>query len=399
MTEKNMKAISWIFAVVVLAVLAIAKAHAAASAAAPVEVALGDIVSVPIGVACPSYATVQKYKLLVNGSYMGIAAQGCVNDVDAAKDKPTSHIQFLLRKDSDPPASETAVAWRTLIGRPGAKNDTPMTRMINFGVSDENGKDISAANPGMTFIWSPEWKSWAGGIVFVIVLLLFVLLGAFTSLVRDVGRAVSVPFKQRTFSLARTQMAWWTLIVVGSYIYEWIASGTMPPLSAQALALMGIYSVLTVSSRSVDLNRQTKFPPSSPGVFFNDLVSDESGVAIHRVQMLVFTIIVGLMFIYQVVTTTSMPALEPYTLTMIGISGATYIGLKATEPQPKQEENADNAAGAAAPGPIADGGIKAGYSEGEADGGAGSAGNAASKGAQANDEGIKSGYSTNDGTT
>ncbi|WP_248322683.1 hypothetical protein [Caballeronia sp. Sq4a] len=143
--------------------------------------------------------------------------------------------------------------------------------------------------------------------------------GRAIALLRDIGSSTSLSLDQRTFSLARTKMAWWTLIIVGSYTYEWIASGTMPPLSAQALALMGIYSVLTVGSRSVDLARETHFPPSVP-LFFRDLVSDESGVAIHRLQMLVFTVIVGLMFVHQVLTTASKPALEPYTLSIIGIS-------------------------------------------------------------------------------
>jgi len=47
-------------------------------------------------------------------------------------------------------------------------------------------------------------------------------------------------------------------------------------LSGQALVLMGIYSVLGVSSRGVDLSRQTAFPATTPH-FFQDLTSDEMG--------------------------------------------------------------------------------------------------------------------------
>ncbi|WP_321945386.1 hypothetical protein [Paraburkholderia sp. J10-1] len=329
----------------------------------PRPVALGDIVAVTLKKQpCQSLAVVQKYRLLVNGAYTGIAAQGCQN-VALPDGSTAGQIQFLLRKDSDPPAPETAAAWRTLIGEPWQGQGTPTEREIAFGVSDEAGNEIPVMDGTQTFRWSPVWKMIAGGAVFVAVIFIFVLLARQTALLRDVGSTTSVPLNRRTFSLARTQMAWWTLIIVGSYIYEWLASGVMPPLSAQALALMGIYSVLTVGSRSVDLARDTQFPPSVPR-FFSDLVSDESGVAIHRLQMLIFTVIVGLMFVYQVLTTVSMPALEPYTLAVIGISGATYIGLKSTEPQPKPVDPAQPATPADTP--ASSNGIKSGYAEGDA---------------------------------
>ncbi|WP_321934529.1 hypothetical protein, partial [Paraburkholderia sp. J8-2] len=84
----------------------------------PRPVALGDIVAVTLKKQpCQSLAVVQKYRLLVNGAYTGIAAQGCQN-VALPDGSTAGQIQFLLRKDSDPPAPETAAAWRTLIGEP-----------------------------------------------------------------------------------------------------------------------------------------------------------------------------------------------------------------------------------------------------------------------------------------
>lgn len=351
-----MKAIRGLLAMLFLVFVSLANA-----AAKPLPAALGDVVALTMTGPCGSLDTVQKYKLLVNGAYTGIAAQGCQNVSDSA-----GQVQFLLRKDSDPPAPDTAAAWRTLIGGPWTGPGTATERTIKFGISDEAGKEVPTTDGERMFLWSPGWKMFAGALVFLLVIFIFVVLAWKTALLRDVGSTASVGHDERTFSLARTQMAWWTLIIVGSYIYEWIASGAMPPLSAQALALMGIYSVLTVGSRSVDLARDTHFPPSVP-LFFRDLVSDESGVAIHRLQMLVFTIIVGLMFVYQVLTTTSMPPLEPYTLAIIGISGATYIGLKSTEPTPKPVDGLEQTApvAPAAPDPAAGGNdVKSAYTAG-----------------------------------
>jgi hypothetical protein len=145
---------------------------------------------------------------------------------------------------------------------------------------------------------------------------LFLFLGAKTALLRDVGAETNVPFQQRTFSLARTQMAWWTAIILVSYVFEWLALGGVPALSAQPLVLMGFYSVLGVTARGVDLSRRTQFPPTTPH-FFRDLTSDEGGVAVHRVQMLIFTIVVGLMFLNQVITTCSMPRFDINTLLLL----------------------------------------------------------------------------------
>jgi hypothetical protein len=362
-----MKAMKWLLTMIVLSASALTNVFAASAATTTDSTALGDIVEVPIDSPCPPLSTTTKYKLLVNGAYTGITAQGCMNyDLPAKAGEKTGQkggrIQFLLRKDSEPPAPDTAVAWRTLIGTPWTGHGTSRVRVISVGVSDENDKDIATSGASVNFVWAPLLKLWVGAAAFGVVVVLFVLLGAKTALLRDVGASTSVPFKERTYSLARTQMAWWTVIIAGSYIYEWIASGTMPPLSAQALALMGINGVLTVTSRGVDLVRETHFPATVPH-FFHDLVSDESGVAVHRVQMLVFTIIVGGMFAYQVVATASMPALEPYTLTLIGISGATFIGLKSTEPQPKLEDKTQLAT---SNGQTNASGIKSGYSTSEA---------------------------------
>jgi hypothetical protein len=54
-----------------------------------------------------------------------------------------------------------------------------------------------------------------------------------------------------------------------------------------------------------------------------------------------------------------MPAFDPNTLALLGISGATYIGFKTTEAQPKPESAATTAG-------ISLDGLKSGYSTGDA---------------------------------
>lgn len=334
---------------------------------------VGDVLEVPVLTACPPlHDTLVKYQLLVAGAPAGVAAQGCT-DLPGAKpaaagDRKTAvaKVYFLLHLygDAANPAQLTpqnSVAWRTLIGLPWDSSGFSRVRVIDLGVVDDAGHNIAIDGASVEFVWAPLWKLVLGIVAVLAVIALFLWLGASTSLLRDVGTKTDVPAAQRTFSLARTQMAWWTLIVVASYVFEWIATGTQPVVTSQALILMGMYSALGVTSRGVDLTRQTVFPPTTPH-FFWDLVSDESGVALHRLQMLVFTVLVGVNFFYGVLTTVAMPTLDVPTLFLVGISGATYIGFKSTEPQPKSEDDTQAASSATAD---ADAG-KSGYSTGDA---------------------------------
>lgn len=65
--------------------------------------------------------------------------------------------------------------------------------------------------------------------------------------------------------------------------------------------------------------------------FFRDMLSDETGVSLHRFQMLVWTVVLGLVFLSQVYKALTMPDLSPELLALLGISGGTYLGFKMPE--------------------------------------------------------------------
>jgi hypothetical protein len=315
-----------------------------------IQGSLGDVVRVPIADDCPAQSVVRQYTLMIDGNNTGITAQGCSGDPHA--------VSFLLGRTSGTLPSENAAAWHRLTGFPWEGNGSVLVRELSASVADADGKPVSGPGATLLFTWSRAWRIAVAAVIAIATVALFIYLGAKTALLRDVGAETTVPFQQRTFSLARTQMAWWTAIIVVSYVFEWLALAGVPALSAQPLILMGIYSVLGVTARGVDLSRRTQFPSTTPH-FFKDLTSDESGVAVHRLQMLIFTILVGLIFLNQVITTCTMPRFDINTLLLLGISGATYIGFKTTEAQPKTDGPAtsdDTAAEA----------FKSGYSTGDA---------------------------------
>jgi chaperonin cofactor prefoldin len=68
-------------------------------------------------------------------------------------------------------------------------------------------------------------------------------------------------------------------------------------------------------------------PPSSSG-FINDILSDDDGVSFHRLQIVVWTVVLILIFIVSVYDVLAMPDYDKTLLALMGISGGTYIGFK-----------------------------------------------------------------------
>ena len=88
-----------------------------------------------------------------------------------------------------------------------------------------------------TFQVFPSY-SWLVVVFLLALLVLFVLLAWKSDIVRD-GPS-NGHGAQRSFSLARCQMAWWFFIIVASYHYIWMVTGDRDSLTAGALILIGI---------------------------------------------------------------------------------------------------------------------------------------------------------------
>lgn len=67
--------------------------------------------------------------------------------------------------------------------------------------------------------------------------------------------------------------------------------------------------------------------------FFADLVSDNTGGTLHRWQIVVWTVIIALIFLWLTYNTLEMPELPTTLLTLMGISGTLYVGFKFPETQ------------------------------------------------------------------
>lgn len=213
--------------------------------------------------------------------------------------------------------------------------------------------------------------------------------------IREVGSDGKVTFKDengklvlssevrpvmKTYSLARTQLAFWVFVTLASFFFIWIVTTDRQTLPTFVLGILGISSATAVGSTLIDssrrtgsesdrdaleaqltqlqtaaasetdatklasINRQIKetqdaikriedFRPGPTRGFWKDILSDDTGITIHRFQIVAWTIVLGIIFGVTVINTLLMPNFDGTLLALMGISSGAYISLKPTEKQ------------------------------------------------------------------
>jgi hypothetical protein len=202
--------------------------------------------------------------------------------------------------------------------------------------------------------------------------------------------------KHKPYSLARFQMAFWFVLIVTSFLFIWLVTNAVDTITATALALMGIGAGTFLGAMAIDvgnaqsenargvdlsvelegltadiadLDARIATAPPPPNVldlqqmvnskqarrvlvqtelakltaaaqpkeskgFLNDILTDESnGISFHRFQMFVWTLVLGVLFVYSVWNRLSMPEFSAMLLGLLGISDGTYLGFKIPEKQ------------------------------------------------------------------
>ena len=198
--------------------------------------------------------------------------------------------------------------------------------------------------------------------------------------------------KNRPYSLGRFQMAFWFTMVIVSFLFIWLITDAYDVITPGVLALIGISAGTSLSSMVIDNSKseevlqqtislyqekeiltteiaELKAPinavPPSNGLsasqavlnqkmqrvaditplinknilllkpvshsFLKDILSDVNGISFHRLQMFIWTIVLGLLFIYSVWKRLSMPEFSATLLALQGLTAGTYLGFKFPE--------------------------------------------------------------------
>lgn len=198
---------------------------------------------------------------------------------------------------------------------------------------------------------------------------------------------------QQTYSLARWQMAFWFTLVFGVFIFLFLLLGDTNTITAQALSLMGISGLTAICAEAVDAQKYSPADAANRGLralglnsyedvirvrreiedrqaelgatvdvkrreqltveisdrnsilrtyddktraftsqgWFADITTDLNGTALHRLQVLCWTVTLGCIFVYLAYRNLCMPEFNGTLLALMGISSAGYVGFKFQE--------------------------------------------------------------------
>ncbi len=215
-----------------------------------------------------------------------------------------------------------------LSGHPWRHTEDNFVRELRYAISmnENSGTQILASGAAWHRVLS--WPRLLLGSVFILAVALGLLkMGKQSALLKDrIGGASSA-----SYSLSRVQMAWWFFIIFASYVWLWIVGESIPSLTTQALGLLSIGSGTCLAAASIDVNKKPSDARSDG--FWLDLLSDSSGITLHRFQLLIFNILIGFFFLSYVIQNVVMPSFDGNILSLLGLSSATYAGFKIPEKQ------------------------------------------------------------------
>lgn len=219
-----------------------------------------------------------------------------------------------------------------------AKSDNAVVN-LTFGYTSKETIENSF-NVELDFIRTKD--KLAGYIILFAALIIFfitawTLMNDNKKILRDNGTDVKIA----PFSLARTQMAFWTIIILISILWIWYKSGEFVAITTQVLILLGISAGTTVTANLIDKSDlenpkikkrlQDSDQEKDKKGFFENIVSDQKGLSIHRFQNVIFSLAIGLYFLYEVFKNQKIPTLNEELMVMMGISSGTYLAIKKGE--------------------------------------------------------------------
>ena len=312
--------------------------------------------------------------------------------VDPQIDQNGDQLTFILERTSD---KNNRALWSRLLGYPFAHQtaDVPISLEIGgtpltFHTDPKNA--ALSAQPAMQLVAFDTGRMVLGLFSVALIIVTTILMCAWTTMARDPG-IPQLRRHDRPFSLGRVQMAFWFCLIVASFIFIGVLTSDMSSIAAQSFVLLGISAATALGSIAVDQTKDLPISQIQAGLadmgifsaadvdrlmaadsgtaastiipvvkiganlnptvgqlvaeyrkriaavksdgFLRDIVNDINGPTIHRWQIVIWTVILGGVYIATVYATLETPDFDANFLALMGISGATYIGFKIPEKQ------------------------------------------------------------------
>ena len=316
--------------------------------------ALGDTVTLTV----PQLATwmaatktpQEKLTLFIGGVRMA-GLEAVVNKFDGT-------VKFQLRRRLAS-AKDLDAAWTN------ALPDVLKSGKIKFALGDDKAALTAEQTNSEGFGLGAAVRNWVPGwyllhVVVSLGILVWVWRARNSGLLRDAYDVAGypVPLAQRPFSLGRSQMTWWTfLVLLSAWVIVW-RTGDPFSINLTALTLIGIGGATFVGSVAqavparvtqlmTDYNNAVAglalTPPTKSAAdveaikaklasnnWLTDVLSEygDDSTAVHRLQNVLFTLMFGCVFFWLACSEGSMPELPAAILGLLGISGGVYAGFK-----------------------------------------------------------------------
>lgn len=273
----------------------------------------------------------------------------CFNDKDSA---------FIFRMYYD---TSAASGWRLLYAWP-AYQKFRHTLDISIGTKKRHFNNLEAAK--IVIFTSSRLMFYTGYTLFILLLIfifyyckgalkdtsLLALNGAIITdeiISRDLAISQGkIMRKDIPVSLARFQFLFWLLIIFYGIIHIWAITDTLAQPSGTVLLLLGISGGTLFIGRFIDNEAPAAATPAltpaqvaekfyNSGLlsrnFLMDIMNDGKGISLHRLQLFIFTVFLGMVFTWQMLYSLALPQFSESMLALMGISSTTYAGIKTLE--------------------------------------------------------------------
>jgi hypothetical protein len=298
----------------------------------PAQVGLGSQLCVVVsGVAAK--ASEAQIKPGADSSHLTSDITLFLNDVRTSmvvKANAVSRPQLLIYRfgEHDSATSDAAKFWRGLIA--GKTTDGAID--LSVGVSKSQSSSPEAVGP------SVKLQVYLLSIVIVGAGSMLCLAAAFaifamdSTVLRD-SPTMTGNVPTGTYSLGRTQMALWLGLSTAGFIFLWLTLGFYLNVITQGiLVLLGINGVTGLIAIAIDNQDPNKpqTPHTSQG-FFKDIACDADGPKLQRIQIIIWTGILAIIFTWNVIWNFVFVDFDTNLLLLMGIAGSTYLGFKTQE--------------------------------------------------------------------
>ncbi|WP_170113228.1 hypothetical protein [Ahniella affigens] len=233
-------------------------------------------------------------------------------------------LAFLLSRDSE--NIDNRQAWNDFLGTARHHEDRHSELLVELGliIGKDPVRHIGAAQ-AISFLGSGVTSIYiAIALGFIAMVLAFFFALKHPSLLRV--------HPNGAYSLAKSQMAFWAVLLAVTFAVLYGLLDDMEHIPNSLLILVGLSGATSFASVWITPSAdKMAMADHTMRHFLQDICSDGTGASVHRVQAVIWTGMLGVVFINQVMLVISMPDFNNTLLTLLGISNGTYVAMKMKE--------------------------------------------------------------------